>query len=84
MGEGTRRGENAGRRSYPKTPQARWREGKPTPERRLGLPAKRAVSVARGQGVPTVYGNMDLMFANMVSSGLCVAIHQPQTHLCNL
>lgn len=30
------------------------------------------------------YGNMDLMFANMVSSGLCVPIHQPQTHLCNL
>lgn len=27
---------------------------------------------------------MDLMFANMVSSGLCVPIHQPQTHLCNL
>lgn len=23
------------------------------------------------------------MFANMVSSGLCVPIHQPQTHLCN-
>lgn len=30
------------------------------------------------------YGNMDLMFANTVSSGLCVTIHQPQTHLCNL
>lgn len=27
---------------------------------------------------------MDLMFANMLSSGLCVPIHQPQTHLCNL
>lgn len=33
---------------------------------------------------PACYGNMLLMFANMVSSGLCVAIHQPQTHLCNL
>lgn len=30
------------------------------------------------------YSNMDLMFANMVSSGLCATIHQPQTHLCNL
>ena len=40
--------------------------------------------MARGQAEPTCYGNMDLMFANMVSSGLCVAIHQPQTHLCNL
>lgn len=40
--------------------------------------------MARGQAEPTSYGNMDLMFANMVSSGLCVPIHQPQTHLCNL
>jgi len=40
--------------------------------------------VACGQAAPTCYGNMDLMFANMVSSGLCVPIHQPQTHLCNL
>lgn len=48
------------------------------------LPAKQAVKVACGQAAPTCYGNMDLMFANMVSSGLCVPIHQPQTHLCNL
>lgn len=27
---------------------------------------------------------MDSVFASMVSSGLCVPIHQPQTHLCNL
>lgn len=40
--------------------------------------------MACGQAAPTCYGNMDLMFANMVSSGLCVPIHQPQTHLCNL
>ncbi len=48
------------------------------------LLAKQAVKVACGQAAPTCYGNMDLMFANMVSSGLCVPIHQPQTHLCNL
>jgi len=50
----------------------------------LRLLAKQAVKVARGQAASTCYGNMDLMFANMVSSGLCVPIHQPQTHLCNL
>ena len=48
------------------------------------MPAKQAVKVACGKAAPWCYGNMDLMFANMVSSGLCVPIHQPQTHLCNL
>lgn len=50
---------------------------------RRWLLAKQDVRVACGQAALTCYGNMDLMFANMVSSGLCVAIHQPQTHLCN-
>lgn len=48
------------------------------------LPANQALSVACGQAIPAVYGDMDRMFANMLSSGLCIAIHQPQTHLCNL
>lgn len=39
--------------------------------------------LAAGRLLPC-YSNMDLMFANMVSSGLCATIHQPQTHLCNL
>lgn len=51
---------------------------------RRRLAAKQAVKVARSQAAPARYGNMDLMFANTASSGLCVPIHQPQTHLCNL